>query len=425
MRICVFEDAGVVNLYPLTQTRPTFDLLSGTSTLLERQQRFFDAREAGVLVRPSLAELCRANHPELAVNDPMRLRGGPVLLVNARWLPLASVAPTFSESAVGLHGEQVAYVYLRSAELADDFIARLDDHLADWKRTLPRRQAGGIFLDFPWDLVEANPEALKRDHATWKATRGQLGVPQGVTVIGSPEALLVDPAARVEPLVVADTTKGPVLIDHGAVVHAFSRLEGPCYVGSASRILGARLRGGSIGPECRIGGEVEASIFQGYANKAHDGFVGHSYIGEWVNLAAGTQTSDLRIDYAPINLVVNGRKIDTGLLKIGSFVGDHTKTALNALLNAGTVVGPFAQMLTSAAMTPRFVPAFCRYGMSRLQERTDLWEMFTTAATVMKRRDRQWTEPMAEFFHALYEDTSQERHQVIRESEQRRLRRAV
>jgi UDP-N-acetylglucosamine diphosphorylase/glucosamine-1-phosphate N-acetyltransferase len=229
----------------------------------------------------------------------------------------------------------------------------------------------------------------------------------------------------VEPLVVADTTRGPVLVDRGAVVDAFSRLEGPCYVGPETRVLGARVRGGSFGPQCRIGGEVEASIFQGYANKAHDGFVGHSYVGEWVNLAAGTQTSDLRIDYAPISVPVGVRKVETGLLKVGSFIGDHTKTALNVTFNTGSLIGPFAQLLISASLAPRVVPAFCRYGHGRLQERTDLWEMFATASTVLQRRGRQWTESLSEFFHGLYEATSEERQRVIRETEQRRLRRAV
>jgi UDP-N-acetylglucosamine diphosphorylase/glucosamine-1-phosphate N-acetyltransferase len=425
MRICVFEDAGVAHLYPLTRTRPAFDLLCGASSLMERLQRFFAVNEVRLLVRPALAELCRVTHPGLAVNDLSGLRPGPLLLVNARWLPPEARRPAFTHSVMGLHGNSVAYVYLDTPEVPDDLPADLDACLPNWKRALPGQEAGGCMIDYPWDLIEANGPALAQDFVAWKAGRQCKYVPEGVMVLGPWESLLIDPAATVEPLVVADTRKGPVLIDRGAVVEAFSRLEGPCYVGPETRVLGARVRGCSFGPQCRIGGEVAASIFQGYANKSHDGFVGHSYVGEWVNLAAGTQTSDLRIDYAPINLVVGGRKVETGLLKVGSFIGDHTKTALNVVFNTGSLIGPFAQLLISASMAPRVVPAFCRYGHGRLQERTDLWEMFATAATVMRRRGGQWTESLADFFHGLFEATGAERQQVIREHEQRRLRQVV
>jgi UDP-N-acetylglucosamine diphosphorylase/glucosamine-1-phosphate N-acetyltransferase len=423
--MCVFEDGGVANLYPLTLTRPAFDLLCGASSLLDRLKRPFTADEVSVLVRPAFADLCRATHPDFTVNDPSRLRDGPVLLVNARWLPLGANPPAFTHSVAGLHGDTLAYVYLQTPEVPDNLPDDLDAHLDHWKRTLPGREAGGFLIDYPWDLIEANGPALAQDFRVWKSARANKYIPDGVSVLGPWESLLIAPDATIEPMVVADTRKGPVLVDRGATVDSFSRLEGPCYVGPETRVLGARVRGGSFGPQCRVGGEIESSIFLGYANKAHDGFVGHSYVGEWVNLAAGTQTSDLRIDYAPISVGVGGRQVETGQLKVGSFIGDHTKTALNVVFNAGSLIGPFAQLLISASMAPRVVPAFCRYGHGRLQERTDLWEMFTTAATVMQRRGRQLAEPQVEFFHGLYEATSEERQQVIRETEQRRLRQVV
>ena len=121
-------------------------------------------------------------------------------------------------------------------------------------------------------------------------------------------------------MVVADTTHGPVSIGPDAVVQAFTRLEGPCAVGAGSIIqAGTRIRGGTtIGPQCRIGGEIECSILLGHVNKYHDGFLGHSYLGEWVNLAAGTHTSDLRCDYQPVSAIVNGAQVPTGRTKVGA-----------------------------------------------------------------------------------------------------------
>jgi UDP-N-acetylglucosamine diphosphorylase/glucosamine-1-phosphate N-acetyltransferase len=278
-------------------------------------------------------------------------------------------------------------------------------------------------IAYPWDLVEHNAAALEDDYRHWK----QCGVPAatGVSLSGPPDRCLIAHAAQIEPMVHIDTTNGPVLIDSKAVVHAFSRIEGPCYIGTATRVQSARIHGGSIGPQCRIGGEIEASIVHGHSNKAHDGFLGHSYVGEWVNLGAGTYTSDLRTDYGPIRMAHNGQTIDTGLLKVGAFIGDHTKTSLNVLFNTGTVVGVFAQLLTSGELLPRVVPSFCRYGRGQLHERSGMREMFATAAAVMARRQREWTETHAELFFTLFEQTAAERRSTVRESEQRGLRRVV
>ena len=211
----------------------------------------------------------------------------------------------------------------------------------------------------------------------------------------------------VEPFVFADTRGGPVMIDQGAIVHAFSRLEGPCYVGKESWIAGAKLRAGStIGPCCRIGGEVEASIVQGYSNKYHDGFLGHSYLGEWVNLAAATQTSDLRNDYDVVRLTINGQRISTGTNKAGSYIGDHTKTGLGALLNTGSTVGAFANVLPSGSLAPPVIPSFTRVQDGDLRELWDLRKLFSTAARVMQRRGKTLTEVPPRFYYdRLFETT--------------------
>src|SRR5205807_140210 len=154
--------------------------------------------------------------------------------------------------------------------------------------------------------------------------------------------------------------KGPVMIAHGAVVHSFSYLEGPCYIGPRTQIFGAKLRGGTLGPECRIGGEVEESIVLGYANKYHDGFLGHSYVGEWANLAAGTSTGDLRFDYRPVSVPIDGAEVSTGRTKVGSLIGDHAKTGLGVLLDCGTALGAFAHVLPTGGYAPRAVPPFHR-----------------------------------------------------------------
>jgi UDP-N-acetylglucosamine diphosphorylase/glucosamine-1-phosphate N-acetyltransferase len=419
MRICVFEDSGVRSLEPLSLTRPAFDLWCGSAPLLERQRRHFAAAEAGALVRPALAGLCGLTHPELAVNDPPWLREETTALVNARWLPPADLFCDGSTPRVALAAGQVAFAVVPSHGLTDCLPETLAGCLERWKRELPEARAGGSMIRYPWELVERNADTLRADFG-WRAA-GHRGAdrPPPLQVVGPPDRVVVDADARIEPFVVADTTCGPVFIDRGAVVHAFSRLEGPCYVGPESRILGAKLRGGTVGPGCRVGGEVEASIIQGYSNKVHEGFLGHSYVGEWVNLAAGTQVSDLRNDYGPVRVAVAGELVHTGLTKVGAFLGDHTKTGLNTLLNTGTVAGAFSHLLPAQTFLPRVIPSFCTFSQGRLQERADFGEMILTAARVMQRRGREWTRAHRDFFFTLYDQTTAYRRRVVQEGERR------
>jgi UDP-N-acetylglucosamine diphosphorylase/glucosamine-1-phosphate N-acetyltransferase len=423
VRICVFEDAGVARLQPLALTRPAFDLRCGALSLLERQLRHFGAGEAGALVRPELLDLCRLSYPSLHAKGPTWLNGGPVLLVNARWFPPAQRAEVPASPEVGLVGEQVAYAVVSAPAVRELALPNLGWHLASWAQALPQRSAGGAMIDYPWDLVERNAEAIEQDFPHWHDRPAN--VPEGVTVLGPVARFRADPAAMVEPHVLIDTRHGPVLIDRGAVVQAGSRIEGPCYIGPQTTVHAGRISGSSFGPQCRIGGEVERSIVQGLSNKAHEGFLGHSYLGEWVNLGAGTYTSDLRNDYAPIAVSAGGQRIETGRLKVGSFIGDHTKASIGCLFNAGSVIGPFGMLVASGALLPRSLPAFCQVSNGRIAERTDLKSMFATAGTVMARRGRPWTEAHAEFFLGLYERTAGERAKLLRESEQRRVRRVV
>jgi UDP-N-acetylglucosamine diphosphorylase/glucosamine-1-phosphate N-acetyltransferase len=422
MRFCVFEDDSVASLSPLTLTRPVFDLRCGALTLRERQQRWFGARTAMALVSAERLAVSRLSCPDVEMLDPAAPLPGALVFVNARWLPPAAVAVEPPGRGVYLLGDEVAFAVLHVTDLRGRGAA---DVIAGFASDLPHRSAEGILVRYPWELVDQNSAALLQDGAHWRASRATAAVPAGVTVIGAADQIFIDPSARVEPQVVLNTTNGPVLIDHDATVQAFSRLDGPCYVGPRTQMLAARAKNSSFGPECRIGGEVESSIVQGYSNKAHEGFLGHSFVGEWVNLGAGTFTSDLRTDYGPVRMTIGGRAVDTGLIKVGAFFGDHVKTSIGTLLNTGSSVGPFALLLTSGSLLPREIPAFCRFGHGRLTERTDLGQMFETAGTAMARRGREWTDSHADVFLDLYERSAEDRRRALRENEQRRLRRVV
>jgi UDP-N-acetylglucosamine diphosphorylase / glucose-1-phosphate thymidylyltransferase / UDP-N-acetylgalactosamine diphosphorylase / glucosamine-1-phosphate N-acetyltransferase / galactosamine-1-phosphate N-acetyltransferase len=420
MRICLFEDQQVDFLEPLALTRAAFHLRCGAYSLMQRHHIYFAATEVGAIVRPHLADLCRWMHPDMAVNDSAWLGGVATVMVNGRWLPPEGQYEDPVTPRVALVGEQVAYVVPPKDTQSESAPESVADSLEHWKQALPHVQAGGWMIDYPWDLIEHNGDLLCRDFPHGSRPSASR---DGLPLVGPRDRLFVDPSATVDPMVVADTTHGPVVIEREAVVHAFTRLEGPCYIGPGSWVLGAKVRGHTtIGPMCRVGGEIEASIIHGYSNKYHDGFLGHSYVGEWVNLAAGTQVSDLRNDYGRVPVTLNGTKLDTGQSKIGSFIGDHSKTGLSVLLNTGTVVGAFCNLLPSGSFLPKAIPSFCRYYRGQVQARSDWREMITTAAKVMQRRGQELTDIHTTLFNVLYDQTAAQRKQALREGEQRRLR---
>lgn len=405
MRICLYEDRHAADLYPLTLTRPASDLLCGLTTLGEKQIRHFAPEVVGYLCRPVLAEWLRAREPSCPVNDPAWLRAAPTVLVNARWLAphtaSLSARNLFADGPfIGTASGEVAFAVLDQRRLQSLAPATVDDCLEDWAQTLPRREVGGAVIGRAWELLDHNGAELEHDFDVTCDPTAAGYHPTGFALVGHADRLFIHPSARVDPLVVADTTRGPVVVGEGAVVTAFTRLEGPCSVGPHTHVMAAQIRGGTtIGPHCRIGGEVECSIVLGYSNKSHDGFLGHSYAGKWVNLAAGTSTGDLRCDYKPVSVPFNGAEVSTGRTKIGSLIGDHAKTGLGVLLNCGTALGAFSQVLPTGAFAPRAVPSFHRVEPGGVKA-LDVNRLMETADVVMRRRGRELTHQLEAVYRA-------------------------
>jgi UDP-N-acetylglucosamine diphosphorylase/glucosamine-1-phosphate N-acetyltransferase len=204
--------------------------------------------------------------------------------------------------------------------------------------------------------------------------------------------------AAVEPGVVFDVRQGVVVIEEGAEVRSGTRLEGPVYVGGGTRVLGGFIRGSVFGPECRVRGEIASTVFLGYGNKAHDGYVGHSVIGHWVNLGAGTTTSNLKNTYGPVRLEVAGARIETGRSNLGTLFGDHAKTAIGTMLATGTVIGAGANVF-GAPTPPKHVPAFA-WGCAG--ERVTEDGFLTVARRVLARRDVAWSDARQDSLRRTY-----------------------
>lgn len=420
MRVCLFEDQPS-RFEPLSLTRPVFDLLCGITSLADKHRQFFQAKQWGVWIRPGLIPLYRELNPGVPVNDPDWLAEGPLVMTNGRWLPgRTSFEPAVPH--VAFHEGRPAY-----AVVAEGWQNEVDEKgLIALAERLPKREAGGQWVENVWNLVEFNGEQIGRDYPGWLRRHGSGLKETRLALVGPGDRLWISPSAKIDPYVVADTTQGPVVLAEGAVVTAFTRLEGPCFVGPGTQLMGAKIRGGTtLGPQCRIGGEVEASIVHGYSNKYHEGFLGHAYLGEWVNLGAGTHNSDLRNDYGEVHMIQDGQRIPTGLTKVGCFLGDHTKTGLGTLLNTGSSAGVFCNLLPAGRFAPKEIPSFMSWWNGQLREAFSLQQLLITAGQVMKRRGRSLTTVQEAYYRQLWDETDSARQRVLREQEIRQLRRSA
>jgi UDP-N-acetylglucosamine diphosphorylase / glucose-1-phosphate thymidylyltransferase / UDP-N-acetylgalactosamine diphosphorylase / glucosamine-1-phosphate N-acetyltransferase / galactosamine-1-phosphate N-acetyltransferase len=425
MRICLFEDQAD-RLDPLSLTRPIFYLVCGRTSLGWKQLRHWALRDFGILVRPHLEAITRLGKATMPVNDAAWLGAGPTVLVNGRWLPPEGRAKPPAGPSVGLCGDEVAFAVVGPEHVQNLTFELLPEFLDTWRNTLPALPVGGDMIRYPWDLVEHNGAQLRRDFAVMVREEQRPAPATPPALVGPMENLWIEPDAILDPYVVADTTQGPVIIDVHARVTAFSRLEGPCYVGPHTQVHGAKIRAGTtLGPQCRVGGEVEASIIHGNSNKYHEGFLGHSYVGEWVNLGAGTHNSDLRNDYGEVTLTIHGQAVASGQTKVGCFLGDHTKTGLGTLLNTGTSVGAFCNLLPAGRFAPKYMPSFMNWWNGSLREGFEMDRLMNTASQVMQRRGQTLTDAHIALYYCIRQETALERRRVMRESEQRALRRSA
>ncbi len=259
--------------------------------------------------------------------------------------------------------------------------------------------ARGELLDRIWQLVSGNPARTGVDIETLKSGAPAPVLPDGAHHWGK-HPLFIDETATVEPGCAFVTTDGPIWIDRGAHIRAFTRLAGPAYIGPNSTLIGGSVEAVSLGPVCRVGGELAESVCLGYMNKQHDGHIGHAYLGRWVNLGAETTNSDLKNNYGTVRMWTPAGEVDTGEVKLGSLLGDHVKTGIGLLLNTGTIIGAGSNIF-GTSMPPTFVPPFSWGTGDRLGEyRLD--EFLKCADMAMSRREVGLSASMREMLGASW-----------------------
>jgi UDP-N-acetylglucosamine diphosphorylase/glucosamine-1-phosphate N-acetyltransferase len=425
MRVAFFEDRSAVEFGPIAQLRPVFELLCGHFTVRERALRTLSVTDWGAFLRPNLCAVYREQHPEARINETAWLRNAPTLFVNGRWLAPAGAMSACDPRTAGLVDGVVTHLTVEPAETALFESGDWETAIYQIARTRRRVAAAGKIISYPWHLVEHNRSQILADFAARPEERR--GLPADlpgnyqVVTMGPAANIAVESSAQIDPFVVLDATRGPISIDAGAVIQSFTRIEGPCHIAAGAQLFRANVRGGTtIGPACRVGGEVESSILHSYVNKYHEGFLGHSYLCPWVNLGALSTNSDLKNDYSTVRVPLEGKSIDTELVKVGCFIGDHTKTGLGSLFNTGSSIGVMCMILPGGELLPKHVPSFTAVWHGELAEAITFERSVAAARIAMERRDCRLTDAQERLLRQVWVDTQTERDEAIARFRDRR-----
>ncbi|MFC1596292.1 putative sugar nucleotidyl transferase [Candidatus Margulisiibacteriota bacterium] len=419
--LCIFEDTKYRNFLPLTYMRPVYDLSCGLDSLLGKIIRYVPHENVILHCRPYLKDILKQKHINAMINQ--FTTAGATLFINGRCL----ADPGLVQGLV--FKENKNYVYLNQQE--EVVMAYLcGDSLEVMKKLLTKgplncaeviqafrlkstvKKLNVSMAGYPWELLSNFHSKIVED---FRFTAG--GVLKGnihkSAYLINEENIFINNGSKIDAFSVLDASEGPIYISNNVHVHPHSQLKGPLYIGDNSQILGAKVSSSSVGPFCKIGGEVVSSIILGYTNKAHAGFLGHSYLGEWINLGAMTTNSNLKNNYKPVKVMIDGSLVQTKETFFGCIIGDHTKTGIGTMLNTGLVIGVANNLFGSSLFTQQTIPSYVWGTPSNLTEHFPGKAMLTAQAA-MARRSLELTDADQEVLKTIYQLTANERFHFLK-----------
>ncbi len=419
MIVALFEDEVYANFLPLTYTRPVFECRSGMFTFLERAQRIFSESRFALFTRDYLAPTfgrrvsCPVNKSDSFDDDVLLING--TLIVDGEVKRL--MEKKLGRNVLITQRDRIALAHItqdvarkHAKELCKPVTRLTCKKLISECQTLESFDLD--FLTYPWDLIQSSAELIVKDYSVLgkKGCEGTMG--DKVMVYGDKEEVYVGEGSFVEAFVTLDARDGPIYIGSETIVHSGSRISGPTYIGNNTIITSGLIREGcSVGHVCRVGGELEETIVHGYTNKYHTGFIGHAYIGEWVNLGAATTNSDLKNTYGTVQVVTRGKKLDTGQKKVGCFIGDHAKASIGTQIYTGRKIGVASHV---HGFVTKDVPSFTIWGKSLGPNpvELELESAVRTQKRVLLRRGIKQTREDVELLRKLFQLTNGEREET-------------
>lgn len=405
MHFILFEDESHQDLWPLTLTRPIFELRCGIDTLAEKWQRALGEK------------VFRLASGYLAAKFTRLPAGGSAVWINGKFFPTADLLDWVTKEL----DQQVAMVNEREEVIAFKAFVGIESQFHGPVTSADLQQAGlkirkvdfegKMALRRPADIFQLNGEAIRQDFEWFRANSEHQPVKDKFTAVYGADNLLVHPSASIKAAIL-NAENGPIYIGPGAKVEEGAIISGAHAIcGGATVGMGAKLRGDTtIGPVSKAGGEIGNSVIMGYSNKGHDGYLGNSVLGYWCNLGADTNTSNLKNNYTEVRLwnYKTGRFAPTGSIFCGLIMGDHSKCGINTMFNTGTVVGVSANIF-GAGYPRNFIPSFSWGGAAGLST-YQFAKAMEVAEVVMGRRKLELEADEREILQEVFEMTAKYRN---------------
>lgn len=392
MNYILFDDESRNQLLPFTYTRPSAEIRFGILTLSEKWRKFLDTTVFH-LTQPYLQ-----NMYSVIPNDNL-------IFINGRITPNKFLVEKISNLKVG-----------EGFKKGNDLIAYRANRLEDFNlgllssNQLPELEIEYLSISNVWDIFSTNNLAIQADFELLTADRKSQPLSKTNTLIGDSHLLFIEEGAVVEASIL-NTKSGPIYIGKDAEVMEGSAIRGPFALGEHSALkMNTKIYGATtIGPHCKVGGEVNNSVVFGFSNKAHDGFLGNAVIGEWCNLGADTNNSNLKNNYGNVKLYnyTSDKMEDSGLQFCGLIMGDHSKSGINTMFNTGTVVGVGANVFGSG-FPDTHIPSFS-WGGAESTETYRLDKMVETAQRVYDRRGKKMTDAEKNMLESVFNETEKYR----------------
>ena len=389
MNYILFDGTVRNALLPFTFTRPVADIRIGILTIREKWEKYL-----GYTTTTLTEEYLMEKYPMVEMEQN--------IMINASFLPnpiLIDMVQNLNPKEAILFGEEIIAFHTHDTQEDIDF----DEY------ELIEYEGDVLRIENTWDIFAKNDAAIREDFELLTEDRFSQPIPKSVNVI-APENIFIEEGAKLE-FVTLNASTGPIYIGKNAEIMEGSVIRGPfalceeAQVKLATKVYGAT----TVGPHCRIGGEVNNSVLFGYSNKGHDGFLGNSVLGEWCNIGADSNNSNLKNNYEEVRLWSYETEgfAHTGLQFCGLMMGDHSKCGINTMFNTGTVVGVSTNIFGSGF--PRnFVPSFSWGGASGFTTYITK-KAFETAKIVMSRRHVEFTEQDAKILEHVFEETKKYR----------------
>ena len=410
MHICIFEDDQYLNFEPLIYSRPVFDLICGMTTLKNKLIRSFPKAKFTLKCRNYLETFVKAENPKCKVNQ---FDNDDYFFINGRIIAPSNLKNILKLKSTGekvfVSNGIVVAARVTGKRVKDLLLDKVEVINTEVFKNLPSEEVEINCADYLWDLVYLNGKEIHNDFKFYKKGKSSAKKKYpGVNFVNK-KNILIGKDVEIKPGVVLDASTGPIFIEKNVAIFPNAVIQGPFYIGESSKIKSCATiyPNVSIGEVCKIGGEVEDTIIHPYTNKQHSGFLGHSYLGSWINLGADTNNSDLQNNYGTIKVQVNGRHIDSGKQFVGLMMGDHSKTAINTMFNTGTVVG-FSSNVYGAGFPPKYIVSFGWGGNESMKE-YKLVKAVETATAVFARREKNFSKEDEALFETIFNLTKDDR----------------